>query len=203
MIAGIHGARHTRLGRRGGEGGVECALWLGSVAGGWAGDVGDIVRFTSLDPPKIVVAGRTRLMLSVFGEHLIRQELDAAVAAAERALGAAVRDFTVTALSVSAEAPRGGHRWLIAFEGDAPPMAAMLARVDAHLKQTNADYAKCRNNDFALAPPEGVALAPGTFYEWTKRHNRLGGQTKIPRVARDNEMVSELLDLSRTLKNSP
>ena len=200
-IAELHSDRPTRLTLRDVEVGAEYALLLSTVSGCWAYDVGDIIRFTSLDPPTIVVAGRTRLALNVFGEHLIRQELDDAVATAERALGAAVRDFTVAPLPLSADAPRGGHRWLIEFEGDAPSPAAMLEHVDAHLKQINADYAKYRTNDFALAPPEGVALAPGTFYEWTKRHHRLGGQTKIPRVARDTEMVDELLELSHTLEN--
>ncbi len=199
-VAELHAEHPTRLTLRDVEVGVDYALLLSTVSGCWAYDVGDIVRFTSLDPPKIVVAGRTRLALNVFGEHVIRQELDAAVAAGGRALGAAVRDFTVAPLPLSADAPQGGHRWLIEFEGDAPALADMLQRVDAHLQQINADYAKYRTNDFAIAPPQGVALAPGTFYEWTRRHNRLGGQTKIPRVARDNDMVDELLNLSRALE---
>jgi len=198
-VAELHSDRPTRLTLRDVEVGVDYALLLSTISGCWAYNVGDILRFTSLDPPKILVTGRTRTVLNVFGEHLIRQELDAAIATAGRALGAAVRDFTVTTLPLSAKAPRGGHRWLIEFEGDAPPAAAMLEHVDAHLKQINADYAKCRKNDFALAPPEGVALTSGTFYEWLRRHNRLGGQTKIPRVARDNKMVDELVELSHSL----
>jgi len=175
------------------------AILLSAVSGVWAYDVGDIVRFTSLRPPKIAFAGRTHLALNAFGEHLIQEHLDGAMGAACRATGAAVRDFTVTPYFPSVVPPCGGHIWLIEFAGDPPAIEPFLGHLDAHIKAANDDYAKYRTNDYAIAPPRAEVLAPGTFYEWARRHGKLGGQHKVPRVARSDEMVDELRELSKAL----
>jgi hypothetical protein len=179
--------------------GVPYALLLSTVAGIWAYDVGDVVRFTSLRPPKIVLAGRTRLALNTFGEHVIQEELERAVSEACRASGARVRDFTVAAVLPTASEPRGAHLWLIEFEGQSLPLDAFAARLDASLAESNLDYKIHREHDFAMLPPTAQALASGTFYEWARRHGQLGGQHKVPRVARSTEMVEELRGLSRSL----
>jgi len=176
---------------------VDYAVLLTTCSGIWAYDVGDVVRFTSLRPPKILVSGRTRLALNTFGEHVIQGELEAAVTAACRASGAAVREFTVAPVLATAAEPRGAHLWLIEFEGPAPPLEAFAARLDTTLAEGNLDYKSHRDRDFGMRPPSLVALEPGTFYAWARRHGQLGGQHKIPRIARSAEMVAELQELSR------
>jgi len=177
----------------------DYAILLTTPSGVWAYDLGDVVRFTSLRPPKVVFAGRSRLGLNAFGERLIQENLDGAVAEATAALEAAVRDYTVTSYFPSVAPPCGGHLWLLEFDGDPPPLQPFLDRIDAHLRHASNDYAKYRDRDYAIAPPRGVVLAPGTFYEWAKRLGRLGGQSKVPRVARSQQMVDELLEVSRSL----
>ena len=181
------------------ETGVDYAILLSTPSGIWAYDVGDVVRFTSLDPPRLVVAGRTRLALNMFGEHVIQENLEQAAVEACRALGAAVRDFTVAALPPTAADPRGRHRWLVAFDGPPPSLDAFAEKVDTALSGMCLDYRVHRDRDCSMLPPEVVALAPGTFYEWARRHDALGGQHKVPRVARSSEMTDELQELSKNL----
>ena len=198
-LAELDSAEPTRLTLDEVEVGQDYAILLTTASGIWAYDVGDAVRFTSLRPPKIVFAGRSRVGLNAFGERLIQENLDRAVAEACRAVGASVREFTVTSFFPAIVPPCGGHEWLLEFEGEPPPLQPVLDHIDGHLREARADYKKYRTNDYAIAPPRGVVLAPGTFYEWARRHGRLGGQSKIPRVARSQEMVDELIEVSETL----
>lgn len=181
------------------EAGQDYAVLLSTCSGIWAYDVGDLVRFTSLSPPRLVVSGRTRLTLNALGEHVIGAELEAAIAAACLATGAIVREYTVTTLMPTTADPRGAHQWLIEFDGPPPPLEAFAARLDATLAEKNLDYRVHRERDYAMRPPTLAALAPGTFYEWARRHGQLGGQHKIPRVARSTEMAEELLAISAEL----
>lgn len=195
----IDSPQPTRLTLREVEVGKDYALLLSSCSGIWAYDVGDIIRFTSLAPPKLVFAGRTRLTLHHLGEHVLGAELDMAIASACAAMGVAVRDFTVTTIMPTAEEPRGAHQWLVEFNGPPPPSGEFIARLDAALCEKNLDYKIHRARDYLMRLPELVVLAPGTFYEWARRHGQLGGQHKIPRVARSEEMVRELLAISAAI----
>jgi len=185
------------------ETGKDYAVLLSTCSGIWAYDVGDTVRFTSVRPPRLIVSGRTRLTLNVLGEHVAGVELETAMAQACAATGAQVREFTVSTILPTATDPRGGHQWLVEFDGPPPPPADFTARVDAVLCEGNLDYRTHREHDYAMRPPELAILAPGTFYAWARRHGQLGGQHKIPRVARSQEMVEELLAISRNLGQGP
>jgi len=198
----LNSAQPTRLTLAEVETDVNYALLLTTVSGIWAYDVGDIVRFTSLRPPKIVVSGRTQLALNTFGEHVIQAELEHAMTHACEALGTAVRDFTVATILPTATEPRGAHVWLVEFQGPEPPLDDFAARLDADLCNANLDYKTHRERDFGMQPPTLVALAPGTFYEQARQKNQLGGQRKVPRVARSPEMVDELQELSKSLRHS-
>jgi len=197
----FHRPRAARLTLDQVEEGVEYALVLTTPSGIWAYDLGDTVRFTSLRPPKIVVAGRTRLVLNLFGEHVIQEHLEAAVAETCRALGVRVRDYTVAPVPPTADEPRGRHLWLVEFDGAPPPLGSFADGLDAGLARKSLDYEIHRRDDFGMLGPRVVPLTPGTFYEWARRHGALGGQHKVPRVARDAAMVEELLTLSRDLES--
>ena len=179
------------------------ALLLSTVAGIWAYDVGDVVRFTSLSPPKIIVAGRTRLSLNTFGEHVIQEELERAVTAACEATGVNVVEFTVATVLPTAAEPRGGHLWLVEFPAAPPPTDPFTARLDQSLCDDNLDYRIHRANDYAMLPPRLTVLAPGTFYEWARRRGHLGGQHKIPRVPPSPEMAHELQAISAERHANP
>ncbi len=185
------------------ETGVDYALLVSTPAGIWAYDVGDVIRFTSLRPPKIVVVGRTHLTLNTFGEHVIQEELEQALVGACNALRTRASDFTVFPVPPTAQDPRGRHLWLIEFDGPEPAPAAFAERLDAGLTEQGLDYRTLRNHDVSMLSPLVVPLAPGTFYEWARRYDALGGQHKVPRVARSQEMVDELQELSKSLRQPP
>jgi GH3 auxin-responsive promoter len=178
------------------------AVLLTTVSGMWAYHVGDAVRFTSLRPPKFVFASRTDFQLNVFGEHVLQEHLDQAVAAACEALGTTVRDFTVESMLPTPEDPRGGHRFLLEFAGPTPSLAELTRRLDECVARASTDYASHRAGDYGLKPPEAVALSPGTFYAWAGKKDKLGGQHKIPRIVSSPIMADELMELSRTLAAS-
>ncbi len=182
------------------ETGRDYAVLLSTCSGIWAYDVGDMVRFTSLRPPRLIVSGRTRLTLHALGEHVAGVELEMAMAQACAATGVQVREYTVSTILPTAAEPRGAHQWLVEFDGPPPPPAEFIARVDATLCEKNLDYKIHREHDYAMRPPVLAILSPGTFYEWAKRHGQLGGQHKIPRVARSQDMVDELLVISAEIK---
>lgn len=179
------------------EPGHPYAVLLTTNSGMWSYDVGDVVRFTSLGPPKFVFAARADLQLNALGEHVLQEHLDGAVAEMTRELGVTVRDFTVTPVLPEGSDPRGGHRWLLEFEGPAAPAADVSRHIDAAVCAASDDYASHRAKDYGMRPPEIVQLAPGTFYAWSERKGKLGGQHKVPRIAPTDAMIDELLEISR------
>lgn len=182
--------------------GRDYALAVTTCAGLWSYLVGDTVRFVSLDPPRIVITGRTSYTLSAFGEHLIGEEIEDAVGDAARAIGRDVTDFAVGALVPGAEADDavGGHLYVVEFEAEPPAeadLAVFAARLDARLAALNEDYAVHRAGDFGMAPPRVTAVPPGTFAAWMQSRGKLGGQNKVPRVITDDALFRALLSFVR------
>jgi len=180
--------------------GPSYALVISTNAGLWRYAVGDTVRFTSLAPYRVRVSGRTRHFLNAFGEEVMVENAEAAVAAACRATGAAVADFTAAPVWFGPDAgSRGGHEWAVEFAGPPPPPAALAAfaeALDAALQALNSDYAAKRHRGLALAPPRLHALPPGTFGRWLAGRGQLGGQHKVPRLAPTRELLEQLLALA-------
>ncbi|MGF1640000.1 MAG: GH3 auxin-responsive promoter family protein [Rhodospirillales bacterium] len=175
--------------------GVNYALVLSTNAGLWSYVVGDTVRFIDLSPPRIVISGRTVYGLSAVGEHLIAEEIEAAVAAAAAAIAAEVTDFSVGALVAERDREIGHHLYIVEFaEGypAAPHLTAFASHLDAHLAAANEDYAVHRKGDYGLGRPRVHPVAPGTFAAWMKSRRQLGGQHKVPRVITDDALFREL-----------
>ncbi len=170
---------------------VNYAIVLTTNAGLWSYVLGDTMRFVSRDPPRILITGRTTYWLSAFGEHLIGEEIERAIAVASGAIGAAITDFTVGAV-VPENAP-GHHIFLVEFDGPvSSDQRGTFARVlDETLTANNEDYAAHRGGDFGMRPPEIHVVPPGGFAAWMKSRGKLGGQNKVPRVIADTEKFRE------------
>lgn len=182
------------------ECGVNYAIVVSNCAGQWASLIGDTVRFVSLRPPRIVVTGRTSYTLSAFGEHLIGEELDAAVSAAAEAADAQVTDYSAGALYPEREDARGGHLFIVEFARPVREEARLetFARaLDERLCALNEDYEMHRSRGFGLAPPRVHAAPPGMFAAWMKARGQLGGQHKVPRVVTDPELFENLRAFAR------
>jgi len=179
--------------------GEPYAVHISSNGGIWAYPLGDVVRFVSLCPPRIVFVGRTEVYLSAFGEHVTLEMIERAVVAACRKTASLVADYTIWPRYPSRDRPKPVHWWLVEFDRPPQDAASFTAALDESIRRENEDYDVHRRDDFGLDPPRLVAVAPRTFYTWMKRKGKLGGQHKVPRVVRSDEMGRELLAVSEEL----
>ena len=178
------------------------ALVISTNAGLWRYAVGDTVRFTSRAPYRVRITGRTKHFLNAFGEEVVIENAEAAVAAASRATGAAVRDFTAAPVwfAPGSASSRGGHEWAVEFapaSAPAPDLVRFGAVLDATLCALNSDYAAKRHRGLALAPPRVQAVPGGTFEAWLASQGKLGGQHKVPRLLNSREVLEAVLAAAR------
>ena len=175
------------------------ALVISTNAGLWRYLIGDTVRFTSLAPYRLRITGRTKHSLNAFGEEVVIETADAAVAAAGRATGTTVQDFTAAPIYFATHeaGSRGGHEWAVEFAGAAPTRPEQFAQVlDATLRELNSDYDAKRHRDLALAPPRLHVLPAGTFGAWLAAAGKLGGQHKVPRLSNSRQVLEAVLQVA-------
>jgi len=178
--------------------GVDYVLLLTTPAGLCRYVIGDVVRFVSTDIPRLVYAGRTRLQLSAFGEHVIEKELTDTLTTVCQRHGWSITNFHVAPLFVDSSAGRnrGCHEWWIELKTiEGTDVAAALTReIDAELIRLNDDY-EAKRKGHGLEPPSVRLVAPGIFESWMRAHGKWGGQSKMPRCRSDREIADELAKL--------
>ncbi|HUH52314.1 MAG TPA: GH3 auxin-responsive promoter family protein [Flavobacterium sp.] len=156
--------------------------------------IGDTVRFTSLSPYRIKITGRTKHHINVFGEELMIENTDRAIAEACRLTGADVLDYTVAPIFM-VDKEKGAHEWMIEFK-EAPKDIERFEKVlDDTLKSLNSDYEAKRTNNMTLNPPVLNIARSNLFYDWLKQRDKLGGQNKIPRLSNDRLYLEELKNM--------
>ncbi len=180
--------------------GVDYVVLL-TTPGGLARYVlGDIVRFVSNAPPRLIYVGRTRLRLSAFGESVQEKEVtDILRALAQRS------DWTIVNFHVApkfstdvAGGNRGRHEWWIELRPGTtitPTGPAMAAQLDADLQRSNPDYA-ARRKAGTLDAPFVRLVMPGVFEHWLRFHRRWGGHHKLPRCRSDRLVADELAQMT-------
>ena len=168
------------------------ALVISTNGGLWRYLVGDTVEFTSLRPFKIKVTGRVKHYMNAFGEEVIIDNADKAIAAACEKTGLIVNDYTAAPVYFS-ENSNGAHEWLIEFEIAPENLTSFTKELDKELKRVNSDYEAKRYKNIALALPVLHSLPKGSFNKWLKAKGKLGGQHKVPRLSNDRKMLEEIL----------
>lgn len=176
------------------EVGKNYALVITTNAGLWRYLVGDTIRFTSTNPYRIQVTGRTKLFINAFGEELIIDNAEEAMKRACQATQAVISDYMACPVFMS-EGETGGHEWLIEFEKEPRNLDHFTQHLDNALKEVNTDYAAKRTNNLTLRMPLIRSMKRGTFYEWLKSKGKIGGQHKVPRLNNDRKHVEEVLAL--------
>jgi hypothetical protein len=184
-----HPTRHTVADL---QTGVQYAVILTTCAGLWSYVLGDTVYFERRDPPLLRFTGRTRYFLSAFGEHLISEEVEKAVAAAAAANGAEVVDFHVGPRFPDNAGTPGRHRYLIEFAKEPADLARFGAALDAELCRLNEDYAAHRQGDLTMRPPEVLPVPRGGFADWMRAQGKLGGQHKVPRMDNSGQITEQM-----------
>jgi hypothetical protein len=172
--------------------GVQYAVAFTTCAGLWSYLVGDTVCFESREPPLLRFTGRTRYYLSAFGEHLISEEIERAVARAAEATDAEVSDFHVGPVFPEVPGAAGRHRYLVEFVRPPQRLGQFAEALDAALRQANRDYETHRRHDLGLGPPEVWPVPRHGFAGWLKSRGQLGGQHKVPRMDNAGRLTAEL-----------
>lgn len=163
---------------------VDYAVVLTTNAGIWSYLVGDVVRFVTRDPLRLVFSGRTAHTLNAFGEHVSSGELDRAVTTAARQFGFTLLEYAVAARFPGTLSPRGAHVYYLEIDAGVRNFReeSVAREIDRVISEGNEDYAAHRASGFGLDLPEVRAVPPGTFLRWMASRGKLGGQHKVPRV---------------------
>jgi hypothetical protein len=167
------------------------ALVITTNSGLWRYLIGDTVRFTSLNPYRIRVTGRTKHHINVFGEELMVENTDQAIAKACQITNTEVVEYTVAPVFMK-DKEKGAHEWMIEFKKPPADVVFFQKVLDETLQSLNSDYEAKRFNNMTLNPLIINIARTNLFYDWLKDKNKLGGQHKIPRLSNDREYL-ELL----------
>jgi hypothetical protein len=172
--------------------GVQYAVVLTSCAGVWSYIIGDTIAFERKDPPLIRFTGRTKYFLSAFGEHLISEEVEKAIAHAASECGVNVRDFHVGPVFSSDPTTPGHHLYLVEYAGPTPDIARFTRALDADLERINEDYKAHRQDDLTMRSPEVKVVRTGGFEEWMKARGKSGGANKVPRMDNSGMLTQDM-----------
>ncbi len=170
------------------------AVVISTNGGLWRYIIGDTVKFTSIAPYRVVVTGRTKHFINVFGEEVIIENTDQALREACEATDALLKDYTACPIFME-EGKQGGHEWLIEFTKAPEDLHKFSLILDESLKKINSDYDAKRTNDLTLAFPEVHQAKKGVFEYWLKMKGKLGGQHKVPRLSNSREIFDEIMAL--------
>ncbi|MDP4933908.1 MAG: GH3 auxin-responsive promoter family protein, partial [Salibacteraceae bacterium] len=151
--------------------------------------------FTSLDPFRIKVSGRTKHFINAFGEELIVDNAEKAMAKACAETGAKVRDYTAAPVYMQNK-EAGAHEWAIEFDEMPADMNQFAVALDQAIKALNSDYEAKRFMDKILKMPIIRAVPRETFYTWMKSRNKLGGQNKVPRLSNNRDYMEQILEIA-------
>lgn len=173
--------------------GKNYAVIITTNAGLWRYKIGDTITFTNKNPFRIKISGRTKHFINAFGEELIIENAEIAIAEACKKTEAMIDNFTGGPKYFS-ERNKGGHEWIIEFLRLPNNMDRFIQLFDETLRETNSDYDAKRYMDMVLQQPIVHIVPPKTFYYWMKARGKLGGQHKVPRLSNTREYLDGLLN---------
>ena len=174
--------------------GKNYAIVITTNAGLWRYKIGDTLRFTSINPFRIKVTGRTKHHINVFGEELIIENAEAALRKAAKLTHSEIVDYTAGPIFMEGK-EKGAHEWIIEFKTPPKDLNYFGELLDNSLKSLNSDYEAKRYNNITLNKPIIHAAKQGLFYKWMKHNNKLGGQHKVPRLSNSRKFLEALLEI--------
>lgn len=176
--------------------GVNYAIVITTNAGLWRYKIGDTVRFTSINPYRIKITGRTKHHINVFGEELIIENAEVALRKATQLTNSEIIDYTVAPIFMEGK-EKGAHEWIIEFKSQPKDLDVFAQLLDSALQEVNSDYEAKRHNNTTLNILKIHPARPRLFYDWLKDKNKLGGQHKVPRLSNSRTILEELLELNQ------
>ena len=173
------------------------AVIITTNAGLWRYKIGDTVRFTSINPYRIKVTGRTKHHINVFGEELIIENAEEALRKSTKQTNCEIIEYTVGPIFMKGK-EKGAHEWIIEFKKHPEDLDYFVSVLDQNLQNINSDYEAKRYNNTTLNILQLTIARSQLFYDWLKKNNKLGGQHKIPRLSNSRKYLDELLALNKT-----
>ncbi|MBL0884337.1 MAG: GH3 auxin-responsive promoter family protein [Chitinophagaceae bacterium] len=181
----------TRLSLRDVKVGQHYALIINSNAGLWGYNIGDTIKFVSTEPYRLVVTGRIKHFISAFGEHVIGEEVEAALMKAAAATNARIIEFTVAPMIAQGEG-KSYHEWFIEFEKEPDDMSAFIEQTDHNLREKNVYYDDLIRGNI-LQQLQITRIRKNGFIDYMRSIGKLGGQNKVPRLSNDRVLADGLL----------
>ena len=171
------------------------AMMISTSCGLWRYMIGDTIQFTSTNPYKFIISGRTKSFINAFGEELIVDNAEKGLAYACEMTGAQVLEYTAAPVFMDSNA-KCRHQWLIEFSKVPANLKQFADILDRKLQELNSDYEAKRYKDITLQPLEIIQARTSLFNDWLKAKGKLGGQHKVPRLSNSREHIEQLLGLN-------
>ena len=178
------------------ETGKNYAMVISTSSGLWRYIIGDTVKFTSTNPYKFIISGRTKSFINAFGEELIVDNAEKGIKAACEATGAVVSEYTAAPVFMDISG-HCHHQWVIEFEKAPESIDQFAELLDKALQNLNSDYEAKRFKNLTLQQLEIVVGRKGLFNDWLKSRGKLGGQHKVPRLSNTREHIEQILEMNR------
>ena len=189
-VSEIYTASPTRLSLKDVKLGENYALIINSNAGLWGYNIGDTIKFVSLNPYRIIVSGRIKHFISAFGEHVIGEEVEFALLNAANEEGIKITEFTVAPFVQQGEG-KSFHEWFIEFETPPSDLNSFAEKIDANLRKKNVYYDDLISGNILQTLRINVIQKKG-FIDYMKSIDKLGGQNKVPRLSNDRNFANAL-----------
>ena len=187
----IFNEKPTRVSLKDVQVGVNYALIINNNAGLWGYNIGDTVRFLTIDPFRIVVTGRIKHFISAFGEHVIGEEVEYSLMKAAKEEGIQINEFTVAPYIKKQDDGKSFHQWFVEFENRPADMHAFAKKVDLNLREKNIYYDDLISGNI-LQPLQIHPVKKNGFIDYMKSIGKLGGQNKVPRLSNDRSFAEPL-----------
>ena len=175
--------------------GKRYTIVITTNGGLWRYKIGDVVKFTSLSPYRIQIAGRTKHYINAFGEELVVENADRAIEIAAQHCAVEVVDYTAAPIFMEGK-QKGSHQWIIEFKSPPKDLDLFQSTLDKELKKLNSDYEAKRYKDMTMVLPKITVAKEGLFYRWLEQKKKLGGQHKVPRLSNDRKLIEVLLEMN-------
>ena len=169
---------------------------ISNNAGLWGYNLGDTVKFVSVQPFRLVVTGRIKHFISAFGEHVIGEEVEQSLMKMAGEEHVHITEFTV-APRVDDNDGKSYHEWFIEFENKPADMEKFIAKLDAQMRARNIYYDDLISGNI-LQPLKIIPVRKNGFIDYMKSIGKLGGQNKVPRLSNDRTIANELIKWAET-----
>lgn len=186
----IYNDNPTRLSLHDVKVGENYALIISNNAGLWAYNIGDTIKFLSIDPYRIIVTGRTKHFISAFGEHVIGEEVEHSLLKAAREEGVHITEFTVAPMIQQGNG-KSYHEWFVEFENEPSSLESFSQKVDENLRQKNIYYDDLVKGNI-LQPLKITTVQKNGFIDYMRSVGKLGGQNKVARLSNDRKLADDL-----------